>query len=421
METTAQPPTRDPGASFRDPGGAVFRWDDRIFRVVNALGEDDLAAFLNAPACIQAVDRGQIAATRRLCDAETRSLLSHPEIRSLFDRVAGTILLEHQCIAFPSFPYEWAPEMLHAAGELTLDLAQSMLSGGIGLKDATPYNVLFRGPEPVFIDVLSFERRQPGDPTWLPYAQFVRTFLLPLLVQKHFGLGLDQLLTTRRDGIEPEEAYRCAGLFQRLKPPFLSLVSIPTWLGGRQNPDPKASIYRKKTLDDPAKAQYILETLLSGLRRSLAKVAPRTGRPIGLVGLHGLQLQLLDGSFCRQAAVCTRSAGRVGSQAGAGRRLQQRALQRHCGARGRFGGFDRLRPGGRGRCLAAGLRREAGHLAAGGEPGASHGPHRLAQPGVPVVSGTGAGQFRRRAHAGRHPPHAGHGAGSPGRHPETGR
>ena len=43
----------------------------------------------------------------------------------------------------------------------------------------TPYNVLFRGPEPVFVDVLSFECREGGDPTWLPYAQFVRTFLLP--------------------------------------------------------------------------------------------------------------------------------------------------------------------------------------------------------------------------------------------------
>ena len=76
---------------------------------------------------------------------------------------------------------------------------------GIGLKDATPYNILFRGPDPVFIDVLSFERRNPGDPTWLPYAQFVRTFLLPLLANKYFGLGLDQILTTRRDGLEPEE------------------------------------------------------------------------------------------------------------------------------------------------------------------------------------------------------------------------
>ena len=47
--------------------------------------------------------------------------------------------------------------MLHAAGALTLELAQGALEEGFGLKDATPYNVLFRGSRPVFVDVLSFE------------------------------------------------------------------------------------------------------------------------------------------------------------------------------------------------------------------------------------------------------------------------
>jgi hypothetical protein len=62
---------------------------------------------------------------------------------------------------------------------LTLGLAQSLVVDGLGLKDGTPYNVLFRGPSR--FSLTCFERRQPGDATWLPYAQFVRTFLLPLL------------------------------------------------------------------------------------------------------------------------------------------------------------------------------------------------------------------------------------------------
>jgi hypothetical protein len=55
----------------------------------------------------------------------------------------------------------------------------------VELKDATPYNMPFRGPRPVFVDWLSFERRDRRDPTWPPYAQFVRTFVLPLLINKH--------------------------------------------------------------------------------------------------------------------------------------------------------------------------------------------------------------------------------------------
>src|SRR3954471_13822093 len=120
--------------------------------------------------------------------------------------------------------------MLHAGGVLTLLLARTLLADGIGMKDATPYNVLFRGPQPVFIDLLSVEKRDPGDPTWLPYAQFVRTFLLPLLANKYFGIALDQILTTRRDGLEPEEVYQWLKPSQKFLPPFLSLVSMPKWL-----------------------------------------------------------------------------------------------------------------------------------------------------------------------------------------------
>jgi SAM-dependent methyltransferase len=167
--------------------------------------------------------------------------------------------------------------MLHAAGTLTLDLAQALLSDGLGLKDGTPYNILFRGPEPVFIDVLSFERRQPGDATWLPYAQFVRTFLLPLLANQAYGLGLDQTLTTRRDGLEPGEVYRWTKLTERLRPPFFGLVSMPTWLGGRHKQD-DSSIYQKKLLGDPEKARYILDHLLDGLRRTLDRLKPAAGK-----------------------------------------------------------------------------------------------------------------------------------------------
>jgi hypothetical protein len=142
--------------------------------------------------------------------------------------------------------------MLHAAAGLTLDLARTLAADGLGLKDATPYNVLFRGPNPVFIDVLSFERREPGDPTWLPYAQFVRTFLLPLLANRAFGLGLDQILTTRRDGLEPEELYRWIRPAQRLRPPYFGLVTVPTLLGAKHRQDDQ-TIYRKAAVEQPRK------------------------------------------------------------------------------------------------------------------------------------------------------------------------
>jgi hypothetical protein len=186
----------------------------------------DLDALSASAAAAKWVSSGALIRTTVSSDADRRALRVDPRVSELYRNIRGEAIFEHDRIPFPSFPYEWAPEMLHAAAMLTLDLALDLLPEALGLKDATPYNVLFRGPHPVFVDILSLERRDPADPTWLPYAQFVRTFLLPLAANRHFGLALDQLLFTRRDGLEPEGVYRWLGPLQRVRPPFLSLVSL---------------------------------------------------------------------------------------------------------------------------------------------------------------------------------------------------
>jgi SAM-dependent methyltransferase len=160
--------------------------------------------------------------------------------------------------------------MLLATGRLTLELSQTASSEGFGLKDATPYNVLFRGPQAVFVDLLSFERRDPGDPTWLPYAQFQRMFLLPLLMHQRFGTSLSELFLQQRDGIEPEQVYPYTTWPQRLRAPFLTAVSVPTWLRNRAQKRGPA-LYRPKQVD-PEKAAFILKSQLERLGRQLAKL-----------------------------------------------------------------------------------------------------------------------------------------------------
>jgi len=257
-------------SSFRDPSGTLVHHGGRVLRIVNESGTDDLQAFLASRTAREFGER--IVRTDILDPAQAGA-----GVQELFQSLNGRILLEHERIAFPSFPYEWPPEMLHAAGVLTLDLARKLLEENLGLKDGTPYNILFRGPQPVFIDLLSFERRDPADPTWLAYGQFTRTFLLPLLACQRFGLPPDQVLSTRRDGLEPEELYRWAGPLARLRPPFLSLVSMPVWLAARHSQDDTA-IYRKKSLGDPEKARFILGALLNRTRRTLDKLAPGAGK-----------------------------------------------------------------------------------------------------------------------------------------------
>jgi SAM-dependent methyltransferase len=263
--------------SLRDPAGCLFAHNGRILRAISREAAPAFQAFHSSSLAQTLASRGQIARTTVLRAAEVEALLADPEVERPCREADIGMVVEHEAVPFPSFPYEWPPEMLHAAACLTLDLAEKLLPEGMGLKDATPYNVLFRGPHPVFVDLLSVERRDPLDPTWLPYAQFVRTFLLPLLLNKYLGVPIAQSLTTRRDGIEPEEAYRLCGPLRKLLPPFLGLVSIPVWLGARQDPDSRA-VYRKKSAGDPERARFILRCLFRQVRRTLDKLAPESGR-----------------------------------------------------------------------------------------------------------------------------------------------
>jgi hypothetical protein len=247
--------------SFRDPAGRVVRTRNRILRVVDPASSADLECFLATEMARQAIEAGQLVRTIPVESSELGS------------RELGAVY-EHERIPFPSYPYEWCAEMLNAAALLTLDLGVKALQAGFGLKDATPYNVLFRGSEPVFVDVLSFERRDPLDPCWIPYAQFARTFLLPLLAQRNFGSTLQQVFSGQRDGLEPETLYRQAGLLKRWSPigPFFGLVTLPKLLGGRGGDQ---SIYQTSKSSSAEQAQFILEGMMNRARKQLASVAPR--------------------------------------------------------------------------------------------------------------------------------------------------
>ena len=56
--------------------------------------------------------------------------------------------------------------MLARAAEFTATLCLDLLEHGFQLKDATPANVLFRGSEPVWVDVPSIVAREPGTFLW---------------------------------------------------------------------------------------------------------------------------------------------------------------------------------------------------------------------------------------------------------------
>ena len=107
-------PTQPIAASFRDPAGSLFRYQGRVLRVVNAIGAADLQAFLASASGRKLMASGTVVPTRALDAAECRELLAEPSVRELYDGRGGRTILEHERVDFPSFPYEWTAEMLHA-------------------------------------------------------------------------------------------------------------------------------------------------------------------------------------------------------------------------------------------------------------------------------------------------------------------
>ena len=100
---------------------------------------------------------------------------------------------------FVSYPYEWPFSMLKDAALLQLELNRRALAHDLTLKDASPYNVQWRGAEPVFIDVGSFERLRRDEP-WAGYRQFCMLYLYPLMMQAYKGLPYHALLRGSVDG-----------------------------------------------------------------------------------------------------------------------------------------------------------------------------------------------------------------------------
>jgi SAM-dependent methyltransferase len=248
--------------SFRDPDGFVFRCDDQIFRCVYPHAVDDLKGFLASPECHELMTEGHLVQSE---------ILPEHSCRSLADPLpTGSSLIRHAPVRFPNYPHEWSPEMLHSAGELTLDVAHKALKAGFSLKDATPQNIMFDGAKPVFIDLLSFERRNAEEGLWRPYAQFVRTFLYPLLASRLFGLRLDEIFMVHRDGLEPERMAQLAPSWRWFTPLFFSLVTLPRLLSiGAERSAPKR--YRERPCRDNDEASFLKRRMLARARKALDK------------------------------------------------------------------------------------------------------------------------------------------------------
>ena len=106
---------------------------------------------------------------------------------------------------------EMSSYQLYLSGMQTLNIAIESLKNDYMLKDASAWNVVFSKGKPLFLDVASFEKWDKQK-TWLGYGQFIRHYIIPLILNKELKIPTSKLFLLYRDGVYPIDASNKLGI-----------------------------------------------------------------------------------------------------------------------------------------------------------------------------------------------------------------
>ena len=149
--------------SGADPIGKVFYWDGGVYRAI----KHEATSFVEGLFKEGIVDK--LIARGFLIETETAPVSLE----------GFRMVLRHRSVPFPSYPFEWCAEMFRDAASLTCDLSLQLASFDLGLSDAHPWNIMFEGCEPRFIDIGSIVP-QVKEEGWPAADGFAVDFLYPL-------------------------------------------------------------------------------------------------------------------------------------------------------------------------------------------------------------------------------------------------
>jgi hypothetical protein len=235
-------------SSFRDPAGFVIE-DEGIFkRVVTPRGVEHYRRYMESGLHAELV--------------QNHLVLDHFEAQPLERPDCSELLIPEQ-IPYISYAYEWTFDQLRDAALLTLEVQERALARGMTLKDASSFNVQFRGSTPVFIDTLSFEilREAP----WVAYEQFCRQFYAPLALISYCSPHLGRYLQVDLEGLPLR-------LVSRLLPASSLLRSGPLLhilLHARAQAKNPAS-----NLEHQGRSAADVRNLVASLRRAIMALRP---------------------------------------------------------------------------------------------------------------------------------------------------
>lgn len=246
--------------SFRDPAGRILDVEGRIIRAVTRHGADAHKLLSNSVFLKQLVRDDKLVAYSEIpLDSIPESFVTN-DITNLY---------EHKKINFISHPYEWTFSGLKSAALLHLDIQLEALTHNITLIDSSAYNLQFNGPEPIFIDHLSFRPYHDGA-LWEGHRQFCEQFLTPLLFQAILGEPFNKWYRGSMNGISGTAITPFLPIRSYLNPRMLTHILLPTLFEQRQHLHANRITNQKVKKGNLPKSAF--RFMLTGLRKWISSL-----------------------------------------------------------------------------------------------------------------------------------------------------
>ncbi len=244
-------------ASYRDPAGFVFHRGKQVYRAIRRPAAEDFYALRASGLIGRLVSRGWLVPTS---DADV-GLCPDDEV---------VAVVEHETLPLITYPYEWSFEALKAAALLHLDVHLEALRAGFTLCDGSAYNIQFKGPQPIFIDLLSFRRYEERS-YWLGHRQFCEQFLNPILLRSALGIAHNAYFRGSMEGIPSDVISRLLPIRWALRWTVFANIVLPAHLQRRAASKDANTAWRARGPSLP-----VFQALLGQLRSFIAGMRARS-------------------------------------------------------------------------------------------------------------------------------------------------
>ena len=253
--------------SFRDPSGQIYEFNKRIIRIIKKSGAKKYHHLKSIKIIEESIDNGFLIQTKDVTD----------EFKKINDDQNNFYYLEHERLSYISYPYEWSFYQLKDAALHHLNFQLFLLDRDCVLIDSSAFNIQFNNNKPIFIDLLSLDKYEPGD-YWKGHSQFLQQFLNPLLLKSLKGIDYNNWYKGNLDGIATTDLNKLLSLKNKFSINVLISVTLLSKLDKNNKIDPQKALVKIKNKKKLSKNSY--KSILLQLKKWILKLKPKEEKTV---------------------------------------------------------------------------------------------------------------------------------------------